>query len=60
MYIIICEIDHQVQVQCMRQSTQSHCTGTAQMDGVWRRGGGGGRGEVGGGFGTGGHIYTPG
>ena len=34
-----------VQVQCMKLGTPSWCTGTTQMDGMWR--------EVGGGFGMG-------
>jgi len=34
----------------MRQGIQSQCTGTTQRDGMGR--------EVGGAFGTGGHMYT--
>ena len=38
-----------VQVQCIKQGTQSQCSGTTQSDGVGR--------EVGGGFRVRGHIY---
>ena len=39
-----------VNVWCMKQSTQSQCTGTIQRDGTGR--------EVRGAFGMGGHMYT--
>ena len=38
-----------MQVRCIKQGTQSQCSGTTQRDGVGR--------EVGGGFRMGGHIY---
>ena len=38
------------QVRCVKQGTQSRCTGTSQRDGMGR--------EVSGGFGTQGHRYT--
>ena len=41
-----------VQVQCMKQGTQSQCTGTTQRDGMGR--------EVEVGFGMGGHMYIHG
>ena len=41
-----------MQVQCMKQDTQSWCSGTTQRDRVRR--------EVGGGFRMGGHMYTHG
>ena len=37
----ICEIDHPVQVWCLKQGTQSQCTGTTQRDRVGREVGGG-------------------
>ena len=36
MYIIICEIDPPVQVQCMRQGTQGRSTGMTLRDGMGR------------------------
>ena len=41
-----------VQVRLMKQGTQSQCTGTTQRNGMGR--------AVGGGIGTGGHMYTRG
>ena len=46
----IVELDQYRDHGCMKQGTQTQCTGTTQRDGMGR--------EVGGGFGTGGHMYT--
>ena len=42
MYITICKIEEQCKFECMKQGTQSQCSGTTQRDRVGR--------EVGGGF----------
>ena len=36
MYIAICKIDEQCKFECMKQGTQSQCSGTAQRDRVGR------------------------
>ena len=49
MYITICKIDEQCKFECMKQGTQSQCSGTTQRDRVgW---------AVGRVFRMGGHMY---